>query len=136
MATCINLIEASLVGWRKDILSLLECNEVEVINADSLLAGFLNGNFLNNFNSLDNFLRLSSQLVAKVVDLVVQVIKTKLLEVVCSVAGEELVVQTNKETYLCSAAIKVNSVARTIGKVPVNSRLYIELPCLLCTKIP
>lgn len=128
-------IERLLVRSCEKILSLLEGNEYQIFNTDSLCLGCRNflDDFLDDF--LDNLLGLSVKLVAEGVDLVVQITDVPDLEVVCAVRGLELVVDTYEETELCCLLSKLNSIARTVGEVPKNCWLNIKLPSSLFTKV-
>ena len=52
-----------------------------------------------------------------------------------TVRSLELIVQTNEETKLSSLTTELDSITRTMCKVPKNSWLYIKLPCSILTKV-
>lgn len=111
VAASLDGIERLLVRSCEKILSLLEGNEYQIFNTDSLCLGCRNflDDFLDDF--LDNLLGLSVKLVAEGVDLVVQITDVPDLEVVCSVRGLELVVDTYEETELCCLLAELDGIA-------------------------
>ena len=135
MAAGLDGVECLLVRSCENILSLLEGNEYQIVNTDSLCLGCRN--FLDDFldDLLDNLLGLSVELVAERVDLVVQLADVPDLEVVCAIRGLELVVDTYEETELRCLLAELDGITRTVCKVPEYCRFSIELPCSVLTEV-